>query len=1087
MTNQQVFEMWQNATKHYRMRYPDAYKAADAFVSGKTNTLKLLPGHQPHAGNYWFTYPAELVRELSGDGGETARRALLAFTQLVFKRIVVSEEDVPAARRIGYTLSDCLFNMEYLEYRQCSIPEALYHTYPDQVEQLLTPANLKKILGGKVVSLPGSLIPSPNAVPWDDCRFLTMMLTSFMIEKGVRETDKLKDIIAKNISSIKSPSQHVQILHNICKGHKGLTDALKAAASHPNGARTLLTLESVETFRELGIYDEYIYWTLCAKIDTKHYDRIVRETADDGELLMRMLRRAVAWNNLVHLSELAKPVTLRAANGKGARELEALEQHFGEILEYYGAMELVAGDSKKTTAFKSKLFLPVAYEDPVRAAQMIQYTENLERNIANRFQLLQTFVLLFDVSEKARAIYIAMTLAAEEMSECGCFVYNFCSARFSDLGEQGCESLEKLYRSGIPVQTLLNGLIFCNESYFLPFSHIDTSAFFQNHIAEVLDYWQTVKSNAKRAAWLAEQLVKKAGYTEPEFMIELFTHKSKVIQKLVTELMVTQEEAFRPALESALPKLKGDAKARSETLLRRWENARKYGKNFDFPDNALMEEFVRDNYSKTQEKAVSFIPEEMLADVRYSDLSGKASPAVLRYIIGEYMARQAPEVITVCEKVAAKLYLPDLQDCLENIFREWVSAGADTKNKMLLVPYCVFASDGKIIAMKRQLRDWAEASRGALAAFAVTAIAINGGSTALMTVSDIAAKFPNNMVKKAAKGAFAYAAKSFGVTEDVLADKIVPDLGFDDKGEQVLDYGNRQFTVTLMPDLSLTIFDNEKKKSVKSLPKPGTNDDTAKAEIAKRSFSELKKQIKAVVSSQKSRMESVFRNGRTWDKSAWDALFGGNPIMNIMARSLVWGVYDADGGLVMTFRYADDGTLCDENDDVYTLPEGARISLAHPVEMTEESIAAWNEQLSDYEIVQPFPQISARVATLEDGDIDDHNKLGNFTGRTCTAGALSGAAKKYTLVRSSVEDAGGFAGYHLQDKTLGVGMAILADALFMGQEFSETVKLTDVYFYTLPEADETPYSYEEYPPVSPKTVKPRFISCALSMLETILD
>lgn len=178
-------------------------------------------------------------------------------------------------------------------------------------------------------------------------------------------------------------------------------------------------------------------------------------------------------------------------------------------------------------------------------------------------------------------------------------------------------------------------------------------------------------------------------------MIELFTHKSKVVQKIVTELMVNNEDTFRPALETALPKLKGDAKLRSEALLKRWENARKYGKNFDFPDNSLMEEFVGDNYGKAHEKAVSFIPDEMLIDVRYSDLSGKASPMVIRYIIGEYMSRQAPEVIPVCEKIAAKLHMPDLQDCLENIFREWLSAGADTKKKMILVPYCVLPQTGK--------------------------------------------------------------------------------------------------------------------------------------------------------------------------------------------------------------------------------------------------------------------------------------------------------------------------------------------------------------------------------------------------------
>ncbi|MDE7293262.1 MAG: DUF4132 domain-containing protein, partial [Oscillospiraceae bacterium] len=418
----------------------------------------------------------------------------------------------------------------------------------------------------------------------------------------------------------------------------------------------------------------------------------------------------------------------------------------------------------------------------------------------------------------------------------------------------------------------------------------------------------------------------------------------------------------------------------------------------------------------------------------------------------------------------------------------WIDGGADTKKKMVLVPYCVHGSDGQVMGMKKQLVTWAGASRGALAAFAVTAMAVNGKGPALMTVSDMANKFPSNMVKKAARAAFSYAAKSFGVTEDVLADRIVPAIGFDKNGERVIDYGTRQFTVSLMPDFSLKIFDNEKGKEVKSLPKPGANDDTAKAEAAKKEFSEIKKQIKAVIASQKLRMEIVFRNGRAWDKAAWDELFGENPLMNIMARSLIWGVYDKDKKLLKSFRYSDDGTLCDENDDIYELPEEAYISLIHPIELSEESIEAWSEQLSDYEIVQPFPQISARVIKLSDDEIDEDNKIVKYSGKKFTVGSIGGAAKKYNMERTSVEDGGGFSGYHIRDKELGVGFAVHGEEMYMGQGFDESVKLSEVFFYELPEEEEDkPSSYTQYKAVSPQSISMRFVSCCLNIAESFID
>lgn len=1092
MTSQQVFELWKEITQPDRPGNPQMYKLADEFVSGKTGTLRISP-RQATARISGWSYPKGLVAELDGEGAETARRALLAFTQLVPQNGVVNESrDIPTARRIGYSLSDCIFNMKsyYYLYSVSDHAKELFSVYPDQTLQLITPDNLKKIAAGKVINLPGSLITSLT-VPLspDNSIYAAALLASMMVREGKGDTETLKNVLGELACSLE-PRKCAVVVCGIHQGHKQLTEALKKALFNTSAASYYIDYYKKrsrrEIFSELDMYEDYLYMVLCNHLDVNNYKKVTDEAAADGDLLMRLIEKAEK-ESILSVARIAYPVAIRAVNGGGKRELERIEEHFGEMVGEFGSIQLIVGDFKMKTGYNSRVFIPAVYDDPVKAAEMIIYTESLERNVGDRYAMLRAFSVLFDVSGKAKAIYTALTLASKDDSDFGCFIFNFCRGRNELFGETAGVSLEKLYNAGIPAASIFTGLACCHENYFFSGSNIDPSGFIKNHIDEAIEYWTAVKDNAKRAAWLAELMVKKAGYTEPEFMISLFTHKSKVIQKMILDVMVPREEEIRPAFEKALPKMKGDAKTRSEALLKRWENARKYGKDFNFPDNSVMEEFVKENYSKAHEKAVSFIPEEMFADVRYSDLSGTADPMVIKYIMGEYMSRQAPEVIPVCGKVAEKLHRPDLQDCLENIYRDWIDSGADTKKKMLLVPYCVFASDGKIIAMKKQLQTWTEAARGALASFAVTAMAINGGSPALMTVNDIISKFPNNMVKKAAKAAFAYAAKSFGVNEDVLADRIVPDLGFDCKGEQILDYGTRQFTVTLMPDLSLTIFDNEKGKAVKSLPKPGANDDEAKAEIAKKNFSELKKQIKAVVSSQKFRMETVFRNGRTWDKASWDELFGKNPIMNIIARSLVWGVYDEKGSLVSTFRCSDDGTLCDENDDIFELPDNALISLVHPVEMTEERIAAWNEQLSDYEIVQPFPQISARVITLGKEDVDDTNKLTKYADRTFTFGSLSGAAKKYSLIRSSVEDGGGFSGYHLQDRTTGVGMAINGDNMYMGQEFNETVNFTGVYFYALPEEDEKPDSYEEYPAIDPRSVKPRFVSCALNILENILD
>ena len=247
----------------------------------------------------------------------------------------------------------------------------------------------------------------------------------------------------------------------------------------------------------------------------------------------------------------------------------------------------------------------------------------------------------------------------------------------------------------------------------------------------------------------------------------------------------------------------------------------------------------------------------------------------------------------------------------------------------------------------------------------------------------------------------------------------------------------------------------------------------------------MKKQLKAVTASQKVRLENVFSNGRTWNVQAWNELFVMNPVMHKFARTLIWGIYN-NGQLEATFRYSDDGTFCDMNDDEFELPENAEISLVHPIELDEESINNWNEQLGDYEIVQPFAQITANTIILTEKDIDDEFKITKYKGRSFSIASISSAVKKYNMIRSSIEDGGGFSGYHIQDKFLGYGMAINGEFMYVGQSYDEVTELGDVYFYKLTE-DSVPDSYNDFESFNPSEISRRFVSCCLNILEGILE
>ena len=100
---------------------------------------------------------------------------------------------------------------------------------------------------------------------------------------------------------------------------------------------------------------------------------------------------------------------------------------------------------------------------------------------------------------------------------------------------------------------------------------------------------------------------------------------------------------------------------------------------------------------------------------------------------------------------------------------------------------------------KKQIEEWPQHARGAMAAEAVKALALNGSAQALLLVDQISRKFKFRQVKEAAGSALDEAAVSLGVSRAELEDRIVPDLGFGEDMGRTFDYGPRSFQVYLTP------------------------------------------------------------------------------------------------------------------------------------------------------------------------------------------------------------------------------------------------------------------------------------------------
>ncbi|MDE7327776.1 MAG: DUF4132 domain-containing protein [Lachnospiraceae bacterium] len=412
---------------------------------------------------------------------------------------------------------------------------------------------------------------------------------------------------------------------------------------------------------------------------------------------------------------------------------------------------------------------------------------------------------------------------------------------------------------------------------------------------------------------------------------------------------------------------------------------------------------------------------------------------------------------------------------VNELFDKWMGAGAEAKKRWVLYAAAIHGDSEMIEKIYRQIQEWPTKARGAIACEAVRALSLSPLLQALRIVDGIARKFKFRQVRAAAGEALAFAAKQRGITSEELADRIVPDFGFDEKTERVFDYGERKFIVTITPALEIEVFEaNEASKGGenssmgdcvgsftrgkrrKTLPKPGKRDDEAKAAAAYSEFSQMKKKLLAVVNSQKQRLEMSLSTAREWSVAAWKQLFVKNPVMHLFATSLIWGIYK-DGKLLQSFRYMEDGSFNTADGAEFNFPVSGKtaggmdgkIRLVHPVELSAEEKGIWQQQLEDYEIVQPFEQLGRTVYMVTEKEADSQ-KLKRFADIKVNDLTLKSRLSALGWYRGMVKDAGCFFTYYREDKEIGFCVELHFSGSYVGGE-NEEVTIYSAQFYKVGE------------------------------------
>ncbi|MDX8054503.1 DUF4132 domain-containing protein [Lentzea sp. BCCO 10_0798] len=295
------------------------------------------------------------------------------------------------------------------------------------------------------------------------------------------------------------------------------------------------------------------------------------------------------------------------------------------------------------------------------------------------------------------------------------------------------------------------------------------------------------------------------------------------------------------------------------------------------------------------------------------------------------------------------------------VFQRWQEVGAPSKEGWALTALGWFGNDSTVRALSPLIRVWPGESQHTRAVTGLDVLSDIGTEVALSHLNSIAEKVKFKGLKTKAQEKVSQIADELGLSRDQLADRLVPRLGLDDAASLVIDYGPRRFTVGFDEQLKPYVLDPDGKRR-KDLPKPGAKDDQDQAPLEHKRFAALKKDVRAVASDQIHRLERAMVDQRTWTAEEFHTVLAGHPLLWHIVRRLVW--ITADG---RSFRLAEDRTLADSGDDEFTLPEGATVRVAHPVDLQAE-LEAWGEVFADYEILQPFPQLGRPLHLVPEGE-----------------------------------------------------------------------------------------------------------------------
>lgn len=259
---------------------------------------------------------------------------------------------------------------------------------------------------------------------------------------------------------------------------------------------------------------------------------------------------------------------------------------------------------------------------------------------------------------------------------------------------------------------------------------------------------------------------------------------------------------------------------------------------------------------------------------------------------------------------------------------------------------------------------------------AIHALGQMKGPDALGQLAMLRVKVKFGTGQKMLEKALVAAATREGLPRDEIEELAVPSYGMTDVGLRREEMGDFIAELRIQPggtlDLSFT------KQGADSKGKPPKPQKSVPASI-KADFADDLKELKAaskdiasMLPAQRDRIDSLFVENKSWPFEIWRERYLDHPLVGTIARRLIWTFTPAAGAKAASPSHAawldEAGSLVTVDGEPFTPPEGATVSLWHPINHTTDDILAWRRFYEERQVRQPFKQAHREVYILTDAE-----------------------------------------------------------------------------------------------------------------------